>query len=233
MQYFFWSPLCSSVRARSFLACPVAPSRAQSHPVSSCSARRFFFSVRSLPLYRVASDSFFLYPPHSRASVSGRHAELFFFSDRSQPHSNVSARSLFLLCPVASAQFCLPARQKLFFRSQQSRRVRAFGHSHAPVQCAQLFSVSGRCLPRSNFFCDRSLLQKLCRPRSKENIFLSLPRRSVRAAGCAEIIFCHSRASVSCQGAMKIFVFIHSHAQMQGAQNFSFAQLFLLPSGLI
>jgi hypothetical protein len=58
----------------------------------------------------------------------------------------------------------------------QSRRICLCFLSSSSVKCA-------------GFFCDRSLLQKLCRPRSKENIFLSLPRRSVRAAGCAENIF--------------------------------------------
>jgi hypothetical protein len=71
--------------------------------------------------------------------------------------------------------------QKFFLSQPRSSAVRAA--FLCPVAVCSVLTA------RAVTFCDRSLLQKLCRPRNKENIFLSLPRRSVRAAGRAEIIF--------------------------------------------
>jgi hypothetical protein len=105
------------------------------------------------------------------------------------------------------------------------------GHSsacniRAPRRIFFFCPVASTLQGAQNLFFLPDASAKAVSPAQQGKYFLSLPRRSVRAAGRAGIFFCHSRASVSCQGAMQIFDFIHSLAQMQGAQNFSFAQLF-------
>jgi hypothetical protein len=97
----------SAGRADYFFFCPLAAAQQRQcaqlfYFIRSASAARadFFFSVRSLQLCRGASDSFlfFLSPPHSRASLSGRHAELIFFSFFLTGHSHtlVSCAQLFV-----------------------------------------------------------------------------------------------------------------------------------------
>jgi hypothetical protein len=160
---------------------------------------------------------------------------------QSLPVSSCCAhRIFFFLCPVAST---LQGSQQFFFFAQSlpvnsccaHRFFFLTGQSHTLVPCAQLFVfVSGRCLlsfdsSRSNFFVTGRCVARAAR----KIFFVTSVQKCEGGRVRRKYFFCHSRASVSCQGAMQIFVFIHSHAKMQGAQNFSFAQLFLLPSGLI
>jgi hypothetical protein len=125
------------------------------------------------------------------------------------------ARRIFFFCPVAST---LQGAQNLFLfdRSLPLCRARRFflGCPLAAAQQRQARSdLSGRCLvsfdsSRNNFF----LTGRLC------------PTLSARTARDSFFLSGHSRASVSGRHA-EIF-FCHNHAQVQGAQKFSFAQLF-------
>jgi hypothetical protein len=157
------------VRAQNLLfgRCPVASCCAHRTfflwcPVSSCCACRIFFcSVTSAQPARHAADFF---SPFGHFCSARAPCCRLFLSVRSLLLTAMHAcqgRQRFFLCPVASGQQQLRAH---FFLSQP----------HSTAVCAAFCS------------CDRSL----CHPRSKENIFLSLPCRSVRDAGRAELFFC-------------------------------------------
>jgi hypothetical protein len=174
---------------------------------------------------------------------------------RSLLHSLVArAPEIFIWgCPVTARHAAgQGAMQKFFLSQPRSSAVRAA--FLCPVAVCSVLTA------RAVTFCDRSLLQKLCRPRIKENIFLSLPRRSVRAAGRAEIIFlsqpskrvrtpCRFFLPQPCSSAGSTEIFFCAAFSVAAQQTFFccpvaseqqsaraeifFAQFFLLSSGLI
>jgi hypothetical protein len=156
--------------------------------------------------------------------MSGRRVEPFFLTSRF--HSAGAQIFYFWGCPVTARHAAGQGAMQFFLVCPRARIF--FGLSRAGVS-GRLVTATLLCSARSFFQCPVAVCRaviffvtgrfcKSCVARAARKIFfLSLPRRSVRAAGRAEIIFFHSRASVSCQVAMQIFVFIHSLAQMQGA----------------
>jgi hypothetical protein len=191
----------------------------RSHPMR-CWARKIFFGdVRSQPSY----------------SVGVRRTESIFFTGR--------------FCTALSAR----AASNFFIRSQPSKRVRApcrifFVRSQPHSSAGRAVFLWGvRSLPRSSVrraeacpvavrsaltartatFCDRSHLHKLCQPAHQGNFFVqSLPRRSIRAAGRAEICFLLACPVASAQQSARAKLFF------LGARSFFFccpvpsAQLF-------
>jgi hypothetical protein len=159
----------------------------------------FFLPVASAQLCQPAQPVIFL-SGHSRASVSGRHAEFFFV--RSQPHSS-AGRAVFLW------------------------GVRSLPRSSVRRAEACPVAVRSALTARTATFCDRSHLHKLCQPAHQGNFFVqSLPRRSIRAAGRAEICFLLACPVASAQQSARAKLFF------LGARSFFFccpvpsAQLF-------
>jgi hypothetical protein len=138
---------------------------------------RIFFSACCRSAASVRATFLFVLSGHFS---SAGHAQNFFWTLLLSPRAMLQTFFLSVRSLLLTAMHACQGRQRFFFPVQSLRVNSSCTHSfflsqpHSTAVCAAFCS------------CDQSL----CHQRSKENIFLSLPCRSVRDTRRAELFFC-------------------------------------------
>jgi hypothetical protein len=196
--FFFRSfPLCWARRLLFFLSARCR-SAASVRATFFLSGQQLFFFISSSSACNVwaRAEPFFWTLLHSVVSPRARN---FYFGLSGQ--QLLRMQKFFSLCPVAST---LQGSQRFFYFFSLSGRFNSAGEL-----AILLFFSSARSL-------------QLCRGASDSFFSQSLPVNSC----CAHRVFFYRSQPHSTAEPCRFLFFIHSHAQMQGAQNFSFAQFF-------
>jgi hypothetical protein len=186
----------------------------------------FSFSVRSLHLCRGASDSFIFFSDRSLCRPRSKENIFFVFVTSMQKCEGGRVRRKYFFCHSRASVSCQGAMQIFVFYPQPCSNAGRAELFFCAAFCFCVWSLSASFDSlRSNFF-----VTGRCVARAAKKIFFFVFVTSVQKCEGGRVrrkyFFVTAEQACPVRAPCRFLFFIHSHAQMQGAQNFSFAQLF-------